>query len=54
MCKLKKLYACWYTAFWSFCCVGDSVGKSRIRFAAASYWVKASMSLFRTLVASDS
>ncbi len=50
----KKLVACWKIAFWSFCCVGDCVGRSRKRRAAELYCVNESVSRLRTLEASAS
>ena len=54
MCVWRKELALWYMATWRRFCVGDVVGRSRIRRAAMSYCVKESRSRLRTRVASDS
>jgi hypothetical protein len=52
MWRWRKFDACWYIAFCNLICVSDVVGRSRIRFAAKSYFPKESISRFRTFDAS--
>jgi len=50
----RKVMAWLWISFWRRACVGDVVGRSRMRWAAMEYLVKASVRRLRTLVASVS
>ena len=54
MWRWRKLLLCRYTAFCSRFCVSLSVGRSRKRLAAMSYFPNESISRFRTFDASVS